>query len=121
MDLKTFEGMLKAATVRRMDRKMRLSINTKLVAAGMGGSTRFQEASKALAEALAILSDFGIEEDGLIFESHKLHREDSGQIAIDLAWSNQADPFSPETIPNSKLALQWTKLETGYEVIAYLS
>ena len=54
-------------------------------------------------------------------ETVSLLETDQGRCSVRLALSNAADPFSPEEISNSVLVLQWTRLETGFEVVGYLS
>jgi hypothetical protein len=103
-----------------MTPKLRAQINDRLDREGFGGNKRFRKASNGFSEALAVLSEFGIESDVVVnsfwFNSEK------GTLNHDLAWSNPDDPFSPEPIRNTALFFTWTVLREGsVEAIAYLS
>ena len=88
--------------------------------AGLDGNGRFEKAQLGYAKASKILGKFGIEPGEVV--SAGRFRADSGHTAIELAWSNKNDPFSPEQIEDFMLAISWTKLgKYKYEVIAYLS
>jgi hypothetical protein len=66
------------------------------------------------------MGDHGIELDGV---AHAMQfKPDSNTLNVDIAFSNQSDPFSPQAIRNSMLHLSYTKLENDrYEVLAYLT
>jgi len=105
---------------RRLDNGLKRQINADLDRAGFGGKARFRKIGAALNMATGVLARHGIEPDETL-NAHKFP-EHGGTATVRLALSNDADPFSPEEITNTMLALQWTELEPGrVEVIAYLS
>ena len=103
----------------RLDRTMRQSINKKLVRIGFGGAKRFRSMGQATNEMWDVLEEYGIEQGQVV--SAGLFRDDTGSVSLDMAFKTPGDPFSPVKIKNSVLFVQWTKLERGYEVIAYAS
>lgn len=104
----------------RLDTSLRRKINAELDRAGFGGKRMFRSTGEAVNVAMGVLSDNGLEQDESI--SADKFRGSTGHTSIHLAFSNQSDPFSPEAISNSMLAMQWTELRPGsVEVIAYLS
>lgn len=103
----------------RLDSKLRSKINAEL-SKYLDGNTYYVKAEHGLQKAIQILNDFGLEQDGV--EHSHLFAQDSGRMSLDLAFSNQADPFSPNSISNSVLVLSFTKMQSGrFEVLAYLS
>lgn len=99
---------------------IRRQANQALIRKGFGGKARFTKIGQALNVAFKVLGDFGIEPDTTL--NADLFRGDNGHRGLDIAWSNPEDSFSPMSIQNSMLALQWTKMDNGqYEIIAYLS
>ncbi len=110
------EAMLGA----KIDPKQREKVNAALIKAGLDGNGRFRRPSDALAAALNVIGDNGMEQDEVIHADRL--RGDSGRITVDIARTNPDDPFSPLSIHNSMLALTWAKLESGaFEGVAYLS
>lgn len=104
----------------RLGPSLKRSINTDLRKAGFDGNGRFIKIGHALTIAFRVLSKHGFEPDETL-NAH-LFREDKGFRALNVAMSNEDDPFSPESVTNSALAFSWTKLDTDrYEVIAYMS
>ena len=102
-----------------LSRKARTAGTSALVRAGLDGNGRFYSISSALCSAFQALTSLGIEPADIV--SADMVMGDRGQRTVDLAFGNAADPFSPVSIANSLLAFSWTRLESGYEVIAYLS
>lgn len=102
-----------------LGRKTRSKVNQALSRAGMDGNQRFSSVGQALSRAWGILSEEGIEQGEVVNANRFLAQ--SGAVSISLAWSNEEDPFSPSPVPNSNLYVQWTVLERGIEVIAYLT
>lgn len=92
-------------------------INSALSAAGLDGNRRFEKVGAALSVAADRMRAGDLE----LGETVSLLETDQGRCSVRLALSNAADPFSPEEISNSVLVLQWTRLETGFEVVGYLS
>lgn len=97
----------------------RRDINSDLIRMGMDGNKRFDKMGQVLNVAGTVLTAYGIEW-GSVINSHSVSQP-SGRINIDLAFTNSADLFSPTDITNSVLAIHWTQLATGLEVVAYLS
>jgi hypothetical protein len=88
--------------------------------AGLDGNGRFEKPVHGYMKAVEILQSYGIELNDLA-DSHSFTYPDR-QITLDLAFTNQDDPFSPIAIPHM-LVVAWHKFEqTGaYEVLAYVS
>ena len=104
----------------KMDRTTKRMANRDLVKAGFGGRRKFRKIGEGLNVAFSVLAKYGIEADETL-SAHNFP-EDKGHYGVDIAWSNTEDPFSPISIKNSVLALQWTELKPGQvEVIGYLS
>ena len=105
---------------KRLDQGVRREINSLLIRAGLDGNGRFRSAQQGYARAVDVLQDEGIELDEVV--SSHLFNQPSGTIRADLAFTNYTDRFSPISIDNSVLYLQYTELRDGvYEVVAYLS
>lgn len=110
----------KTARGDRLDPKLRSRVNQDLTRAGFGGRVRFRSMGSAMNAATGVLDKHGLELDDVATASRFLAK--SGSTTFSMAFTNEADPFSPESINNSMLAIQWTELEPGrFEVIAYLS
>lgn len=103
----------------KMPRSVRSRINQKLIQSGLDGNGRFEKTGRALAKALDVLGSFGYELDD-VADSIRLSRPD-GMIALDVALTNEEDPFSPTPVSGTLLTLHWTALEHRVEVIAYMS
>jgi len=112
---------LSAAASGRLTSALRNAVNRVLVQQGMDGNGRFKSPNDALTQISKILGHLGIEW-GQVINGFPL-RQPQGNMNIDLALSNQDDPFSPTDITNSVLAFHWYQHEaTGqYEAVAYLS
>lgn len=116
---KAFEMVL-AAMGARLDSGTRREANELLRRAGFDGNSRFRSIGQALNKAFSALAQVGIEQDETL--SAHLFRDPSGSRALDIAFTNKEDPFSPEPITNSVLHFAWTELrDEVYEVVAYLS
>ena len=110
----------KQAESKRLDQGARREINSLLIRAGLDGNGRFRSAQQGYARAVDVLQDEGIELDEVV--SSHLFNQSSGTIRADIAFTNYTDRFSPISIDNSVLYLQYTELRDGvYEVVAYLS
>ncbi len=110
----------KQAESKRLDQGVRREINGLLIRAGLDGNGRFRSAQQGYSRAVGVLQDEGIELDEVV--SSHLFNQPSGTIRADIAFTNYADLFSPVSISNSILYLQYTELRDGvYEVVAYLS
>jgi len=95
-------------------------INDHLARKGLDGNGRFRRAEDGYVLSLEILSEHGIEL-GQVVNSF-LFKPDSNTLNIDLAFSNEEDPFSPRDIRNTMLYLAYTRLENDkFEVLAYLT
>lgn len=104
----------------RLDPSLKRQVNAALEREGFGGKRKFRKMGEALNAAMGVLSEHGLEQDEVV--SADRFREPSGHATVRVAYSNPSDPFSPETVSNSVLALQWTELRPGVlEVIAYMS
>jgi len=104
----------------RLDSSLRQRINRELVQAGFGGRGRWQKPGLALSDAMEVLSKHGLEQDE-IPNSHALSQP-TGTYSVNVAFSNEEDPFSPMAISNTALHLSWTELAPyKLEVISYLS
>lgn len=109
-----------AATSARLDSKIRREANAALDRAGLGGRGRYRKPGAGLSAAWEVLEKFGLEPDAI--PNAHLTGEPQGSITQDIAFSNEADAFSPVSITNSMLAFSWTELRDGvFECIAYLS
>jgi len=105
----------------RLDRTTRSKINKALVRGGLDGNGRFRKPEQAYSKAIDILGDFGIELDTVV-SSHLFQARPSGTLNVDVAFTNEADRFSPVSIVNSTLYLQFTELREGaFETVAYMS
>ena len=67
-----------------------------------------------------VLERHGIQQDEVF--SANLFRDDKGHRTFEVAYQNPDDPFSPETIDNALLVIQWYRLDNdAYDVVSYLS
>jgi len=104
----------------RLDSSLRRQINSKLNREGLDGNGRFRKAQQGYSRALEVLSEFGIELDTVV--SSHLFSQPTGTLKVDVAYSHPSDPFSPVSITNSILYLQFTELRDDvFEVVAYMS
>ena len=104
----------------KLDSTTRSRINNALERTGLNGNGRYDRAQRGYAEAVDILANFGIELDGIV-NSFEFTRP-KGRVTVELAFTNQEDSFSPISIGNAMLVVQFERLrENAYEVIAYVS
>ena len=109
------------ASGERLDRSLRQKINKAMERKGLEGNGRFRKPEEGYSRAVEVMQDHGIELDEVV-SSHLFSPRPSGTVKADIAYSNEQDPFSPVSITNSILYLQYTELREGmYEVVAYLS
>jgi hypothetical protein len=101
----------------KLDAGTRRKANAALAKAGLDGNKRFPKVANAMNAAWKALDDFGLEPDA----SNPYISGDGGSFSQGLRWTNEDDPYSPTDIANSVLYIQWAKLETGHEVVGYLS
>jgi hypothetical protein len=105
----------------RLSARDRVTINERLSKAGLDGNGRFGSPTEALNAATTVLSAHGIELDD-VPNSWALTKYEQFRFTLDLAWTNEADSYSPIPIQNSVLVLTWYKFSEGvYEGLAYLS
>ena len=97
----------------------RQAANKELVKAGFGGQGRWQSPGAAASAAFEVLNQYRIEPDEVFTAARYGKQREKGTSNIPLARSTD-DPFAPIPITNTGLAFSWTRLETGFEVIAYL-
>lgn len=111
---------LVSITTVKLDARTKSQATAALIKAGMDGNGRFRTLGEALSRAGDVLAQFGIEW-GEVINSHSLNKP-AGSVNVDLAKTNNEDPFSPADIANSRLAFQWYTLDNNqFEVVAYLS
>lgn len=104
---------------RPLPNEIRHRINEALIRAGLDGNGNFREIGDGIATLINVLNTFGIEQDEVL-NAHRFSGN-SGRAQIDLAWSNPADPFSPEPIANTAAWISWYRRESGnFEILAYL-
>jgi len=103
-----------------LDSGVRVKANQVFNRIGLDGNGRFRKVGEALSKAFEALAKLGIE-PGEVLSAHKFSGS-KGSYSIDLAFGNALDPFSPTSISNSTLFLQWQELSPGrFEVVGYLS
>lgn len=125
-DLRRMASLVAAEWVRasytgRLDQPLRSKVNRALLSRGLDGNGRWERPERAFSAAVETLQEHGIEMDTVV-SSHLFRARPSGHINVDLAFTNQTDPFSPLPIQNSVLVLQFTELRPDvFEAIAYLS
>lgn len=95
--------------------------NQGLTHRGLDGNGRFRSVSEAISVAFDVLAKvLSIESDGHI--DAFFFKRPSGQRALEIAYTNHEDSFSPISITNSNLWITWHKMDNGrFEVIAYLT
>lgn len=108
---------------------MRNKINARLAgpADGLDGNKPWPKAEHGYAHALDVLSDYGIELDGVVNSMD--FKPLSGRVRANLAFTNKEDSFSPTSIQNTMLIVTFAprghegadRTQTRFEVIAYLS
>lgn len=104
----------------KVDQRTKTTVIRAMKSKGLDGNGRFEKPERGYSAALDVLGDFGIEMDEVV--NSFLFKPDSNFLTIRIAFSNKADPFSPTSIVNSRLAISYTKLaENKYEVLAYLT
>jgi hypothetical protein len=104
----------------KLTQAIKSKVNRELEKAGLDGNGRFEKPGLALSAIGNVLSANGIEFDE-ITNAHSL-MGDKGRVTVDIAMTNQEDPFSPTSIRGTMVAMSWTKLgEYNYEAVAYLS
>jgi len=119
-DLRNEVDVTEAKKPERLKPALRNKVTQAFNKAGLDGNGRFQKPEQGYARAVDIMGDFGIEIDG-IPNSHSF-KGDEGRFSVDIAWTNKADLFSPESIPNSMLVGTFYKhRENQFEVLCYLS
>jgi hypothetical protein len=105
---------------RKLDRGTQQKVNKDLIKAGLDGNGRFKRIGEALNAIAKVLDKHGLQQDDVF--SADLFRDNKGQRTFAIAYSNPDDPFSPETVDNSLLVVQWYELQPGMlEVVSYLS
>lgn len=108
---------MRATSGVELDRARRSKINADLIRGGLDGNGRFRNMSVALSRIDDKLSSAGVQFDEVITAGDVSAPE--GRISINLA-AKGPDSFSPIPIRNTALAVHWTSLPVGYEVVAYL-
>jgi hypothetical protein len=112
--------LIAKVTPGRLESSVRSRVNVALDQAGLDGNKSFQTFGQGLAAVGGILGKFGLEWDETL-NAHNF-RGDSGQATLRIAFTNEADSFSPQSISNSMVRLGWYKHQSGnYEITAYLS
>jgi hypothetical protein len=115
--MKTLREAIMKSTPAKLDAGTRRKGNDALVKHGLDGNGRFRNVADAMNHAWMAIGPLGLEPGNSVpYTGGK-----SGTFSQDLRWTNKEDSFSPVDISNSVLYVQWAKLESGYEVVAYLS
>lgn len=105
----------------RLDRSLRQKINKAMERKGLDGNGRFRKPEEGYSRAVDVMQEYGIELDEVV-SSHLFSPRPSGTVKADIAFTNEADRFSPASITNSMLYLQYTEVsDDRFEVVAYLS
>jgi hypothetical protein len=111
----------KIAAGERLDRSLRQKINKAMERKGLDGNGRFRKPEEGYSRAVEVMQDHGIELDEVV-SSHLFNPRPSGTVKADIALTNEADRFSPVSLSNSILYLQYTEVsDDRFEVVAYLS
>lgn len=111
----------KIAAGERLDRSLRQKINKAMERKGLDGNGRFRKPEEGYSRAVDVMQEHGIELDEVV-SSHLFNPRPSGTVKADIAFTNEADRFSPVSITNSMLYLQYTEVsDDRFEVVAYLS
>ena len=112
---------VKQAASVRLDRGLREKANAKMRRVGLDGNGRFRKPEEGYSRAVEVMQDHGIELDEVV-SSHLFSPRPSGTVKADIALTNEADRFSPVSLSNSILYLQYTEVsDDRFEVVAYLS
>jgi hypothetical protein len=105
----------------RLDRSLRQKINRAMERKGLDGNGRFRKPEEGYSRAVDVMQEHGIELDEVV-SSHLFSPRPSGTVTADIALTNEADRFSPVSLSNSMLYLQYTEVsDDRFEVVAYLS
>lgn len=98
----------------------RQKVNADLRKKGLEGNGRFRSISHGLSTIHDVMGKHGLELDDVF--SADLFRGPKGDRTFHIAFSNPQDSFSPVSIHNSLLKIQWHRHDNGrYEMLAYLS
>lgn len=113
-----------ATTEAKKPERLKPALRSKIIKAfneaGLDGNGRFQKPEDGYAKAVDIMSDFGIEIDGI--PNSSIFDVEEGMFSVDITWTNNGDLLSQESIPNSMLVETFFKhSENQYEVLCYLS
>ena len=101
-------------------KKLKDKMNDALNKSGLDGNKSFESIGKAINAITAVLSTGGMELDDV--PSADLFKGAQGRRTFRIAKSNTDDPFSPESLDNTMLVIQWyTHASGNKEVTAYLS
>ena len=112
--------LIAKATPGRLESAVRSRVNVALDQAGLDGNRSFQTIGQGLAAIGNVFSKFGIEWDETL-NAH-MFRAETGQATLRIAFTNQEDSFSPQSISNSIVRVGWYQHQSGnFEVTAYLS
>lgn len=101
----------------RLDSATKRKINAALAKGITSGSPYAQSFGQGLNAAFDVLKQYGIEPGHTVSPPHG----NSGRVTVDLAFTNTEDGFSPTDITNSVLVLTFHNMNTGVEIIAYVS
>lgn len=101
----------------RLDASTKRKINAALSKGVTSGFPYAKSFGNGLSAAYDVLAKFGIEPAQMI--SLPLGRE--GRVSVPLAFTNTDDSFSPTQIENSDLIVAFANMNTGVEIIAYVS
>ena len=105
----------------KLSQKLREKINAQMRKKGLDGNGRFRKPDHGYMKAVEIMQDHGVELDEVV-SSFQFTARPSGTVKARIAFTNKADLFSPVSIANSMLYLQYTELrKDSFEVVAYLS
>ena len=103
-----------------LDRSTRNRIAKQFKRVGLDGNGGFRKPQEGYSRALDILRDYDIEMDQV--PSSHLFNGDKGRVAIDIAFTNHSDLFSPTPIRNAMLVVTFYKRgKDNFEVLAYVS
>lgn len=109
----------------RLTNKDKQKANRELIHAGMDGNARFPKVGSALNTIFGILEKYGLEPAEVLsadkFRDQMVDGIVGGTTSVRLAYSNPEDSFSPAPEEKFQLYMQWARLGTGYEVVAYLT
>lgn len=106
-----------AASATRLDSATKRKINAALAKGITSGNPYATSFGQGLNAAFDILKQYGIEPGHTVSPPHG----ESGRVTVDLAYTNTADSFAPTDITNSVLVLTFQKMNTGVEIVSYVS